>query len=54
VDGGLDNPYPPFAFGSGMWTEEMSRDEAQEAGLLEEGEKAEPAGFDLAGLFGRS
>ncbi len=51
VDGGLDNPYPPFAFGSGMWTEEMSRDEAIEVGLIDEGDETKPAEFDLASLF---
>ena len=51
-DDTLGNPYPPFAFNSGMWTEEVSRDEAVEYGLIEEGEKAEPAEFDLATLFG--
>ena len=54
VEGGLDNPYPPFAFGSGMWTEEMSRDEAEEIGLLDKGEQAEAAQFDLASLFGEA
>lgn len=47
----LGNPYPPFAFNSGMWTEEVSRDEAVDLGLLEEGEKAEGAEFDLESLF---
>lgn len=47
----LGNPYPPFAFGSGMWTEEVARDEAEELGLLDKGEAAEPAEFDLASLF---
>ena len=49
---GLGNPYPPFAFNSGMWTEEIDRQEAEELGLLESGEKAEPAEFDLSSLFG--
>jgi hypothetical protein len=48
----LGNPYPPFAFNSGMWTEEVSREEAEGLGLLDKGEKAEPADFDLASLFG--
>ena len=54
VQGGLDNPFPPFALGSGMWTEEMSREETEEVGLLDKGEKAEPAKFDLASLFGEA
>ena len=48
----LGNPYPPFAFNSGMWTEDVSRKEATELGLIEEGEAVEPAEFDLASLFG--
>lgn len=52
VEGGLGNPYPPFAFGSGMWTIEVSRAEAEEMGLMEPGERAEAAGFDLGSLFG--
>jgi len=47
----LGNPYPPFAFNSGMWTDDVSREEAEEMGLLEKGEKAEAAGLDLASLF---
>lgn len=50
-DDTLGNPYPPFAFGSGMWTEDVARDEAEELGLLDKGEKAEPAMFDLSSLF---
>jgi hypothetical protein len=52
VEGGLDNPYPPFALGSGMNTEEMSREETIELGLLEEGEAVLPARLDLGSLFG--
>lgn len=47
----LGNPFPPFAFNSGMWTDDVSRKEAEELGLLEEGEKAEGADFDLSSLF---
>jgi hypothetical protein len=50
----LGNPYPPFAFNSGMWTEEVSRDEAEDLGLLGKGEKAEPAAFSLASLFSKA
>lgn len=31
----LGNPYPPFAFNSGMWTRDISRSEALELGLIE-------------------
>lgn len=51
-DDTLDNPYPPFAFNSGMWTREVSRGECVKLGLIEEGDKVEPADFDLQSLFG--
>jgi hypothetical protein len=47
----LGNPYPPFAFNSGMWTDDVSRDDAVELGLIGEGEKAEGAEFDFTTLF---
>lgn len=50
-DDTLGNPYPPFAFNSGMWTDNVSRKEAIELGLLDEGEQAKPATFDFASLF---
>lgn len=50
-DDGLGNPFPPFAFNSGMWTQEVSRADAEDLGLLDKGEKAEPAKFDLSELF---
>ena len=48
---GLDNPYPPFAFNSGMWTQDVSYDEAVELGLLADGETPEANPLDLANLF---
>lgn len=50
-DDTLSNPFPPFAFNSGMWTEEMSRQEAEDIGLLNPGETAQPAALNLEGLF---
>lgn len=50
----LGNPYPPFAFRSGMWTEEKDRDEAIELGLIQEGESAAPAAFDFSSLFSKA
>jgi hypothetical protein len=47
----LDNPFPPFAFNSGMWTMEVSRDEAIEMGLIDEGDKVEARPVDIAALF---
>ena len=34
---GLGNPYPPFAFNSGMRVEDVSRDEAEELGVIAKG-----------------
>jgi hypothetical protein len=48
----LGNPYPPFAFNSGMWTEDVSREEAEAMGLIEPGEEARKAELDLETLFG--
>jgi hypothetical protein len=50
-DDTLGNPYPPFAFNSGMWTEDVDRADAEELGLLDAGESAKPALFSFAGLF---
>lgn len=35
----LSNPYPPFAFSSGMWTRDISRSEALQMGIDVEGVK---------------
>ncbi len=35
-------PYPPFDFGSGMWTRDISRDEAVELGVMTEDQTVEP------------
>ncbi len=47
----LGNPFPPFAFNSGMWCDDVSRKEATDLGLIEEGAEAKPAQFDLGSLF---
>lgn len=47
----LGNPFPPFAFNSGMWTEEISRESAQDLGLIGEDDVARAAPFDLTQLF---
>jgi hypothetical protein len=49
--GGIGEPYDPAAFGTGMVREEMSREETEDVGLLEPGQPAKPAAFDLASLF---
>lgn len=47
----LGNPFAPFAFNSGYDTDEVSDKECVELGLLEVGEKAEPAEIDHANVF---
>jgi hypothetical protein len=47
----LGNPYPPFAFNSGMWTDDVSYNEAVELGLLNKGDKPKGADFNFASLF---
>ncbi len=48
-DDGLDNPYPPFAFNSGMDVEDVTREEAVDLGLIDENTQIEPQreGFEL-------
>ena len=50
-DDTLGNPFPPFAFNSGMWTEDVSRADAVDLRLIKEGQAAQPAQFDLSELF---
>lgn len=48
----LDNPYPPFAFNSGMWTIDVDWDEAEKLGLVNADTKVESnLPDDLAQLF---
>lgn len=47
----LGNPYPPFAFGSGMWVREISRAEAEEMQLIAREQEARPADLDLGSLL---
>lgn len=47
----LGNPYPPFAFNSGMWVQSVSRDDAEDLGLIKPGQVAEPHPLDLSKLF---
>jgi hypothetical protein len=48
---GLDNPYPPFAFNSGMWTQDVDYDTAKDLGLIDEDTDVEPREMDFADLF---
>jgi hypothetical protein len=41
-DDSLGNPYPPFAFRSGMWTDDLSYEECLQIELLNPGEQATP------------
>ena len=50
-DDTLGNPFPPFAFNSGFMTFDVSRAEAEDLGLLDQGEPAEPAKIDFAKLL---
>ncbi|MDE2099108.1 MAG: hypothetical protein KGL39_17775 [Patescibacteria group bacterium] len=50
-DDTLGNPYPPFAFNSGMWCDDVSRDDAVDLGLISADETAHPARFNLDDLF---
>jgi hypothetical protein len=50
-DDTLDNPYPPFAFNSGMNWLELSRADCLKVGLIDPEDKVEPAPFDFASLF---
>jgi hypothetical protein len=47
-DDSLGNPYPPFAFNSGMWTIEVNREEAEDLGVVKPGQtiKRDDRGFD--------
>ena len=45
----LGNPFPPFAFMSGMWVRDVDRAMAQTLGLIDANETVKP--FSLADLF---
>jgi hypothetical protein len=42
VSDSLGNPYPPFAFNSGMWFKEVARPECYKLGLLQPTQKQNP------------
>ena len=50
-DDTLGNPYPPFAFNSGFDCDGIARKEAEQLGLIDQGEKAERTEFDFSKLF---
>lgn len=45
----LGNPFPPFAFKSGMRTRSVSRAEAIRLGVIEDGDQVEPRKLTLSG-----
>ncbi len=47
-DDGLGNPWPPFAFNSGMRVRDIGRDEAEALGLIAKNEEQFPQPLDLA------
>ena len=47
----LGNPFAPFAFNSGYFCDEITREEAVELGLIGEDEEAKPANFNFADLL---
>ena len=46
-DDGLGNPYPPFAFNSGMDVADVERGEAEKLGLIDINERVEPQDREL-------
>jgi len=51
---GLDNPYAPFAFNSGMGQIAVSYDDAKDLGLVDLNTKIEPQIIDLETIFERA
>lgn len=51
-DDTLGNPFPPFAFNSGMWVESVSREDAIDLGLIKHWNTPQPAAIDFANIFG--
>jgi hypothetical protein len=45
---GLDQPWPPFAFNSGMWVRDVDRATAEEIGLLKPGQTITPQTIEEA------
>lgn len=50
-DDALDNPYPPFAFNSGMWVVDVDFETAEKFGLVTLDNLPEPQELDLGNLF---
>lgn len=49
---GLDNPFAPFAYNSGMGTLDVSYDEAKDLGLVDKDTEVEPRTIDFGEIFG--
>ena len=50
-DDALDNPFPPFAFNSGMWVQDVDFETAETMGLATLDNIPKPQSLDLADLF---
>ncbi len=50
-DDTLGNPYPPFAFNSGMWVMSVSRSDAEQLGLINSGQVTEAHPLSVDKLF---
>jgi hypothetical protein len=46
-DDGLGNPYPPFAFSSGMGVADVDREEAERLGVIDPDQRVEPQDREL-------
>lgn len=51
-DDTLGNPFPPFAFRTGMWWTEVPWDECKELGLVDDGDVIQPIKIDFSDAFG--
>ncbi len=51
ADDGLGNPFPPFAFQSGMWVQEVSREEAVKLGVIDPQDQVRPQTIQAGEIF---
>jgi len=48
---GLGNPYPPFAYGSGMWVQDVDFETAEKMGLVTPSSIPEPQDLEIGGAL---
>jgi hypothetical protein len=48
---GLGNPFPPFAFKSGMWVQDVSFEESEALGLVTLSTRVQPRSIDAGEIF---